>query len=348
MDAEITVNNSVNENNENEEYNEEDDEDFVPDKGYKTVYDGREDELEDEDEDEDSDDNELIKSRNYAKIESDVGGLIKTRRGRQLEREHLAKHKYDNIMVFSDSQLSVKIMDVWNEMQHESTKRLVDSKAARKSIISTEPLIGDTKETSAFDLTNEEEEKILIERSYKFAGETIHEKKWVLKSSAEAKEYLNSLKFNPNSKENVSGGIISSNANEVGKISGNPNNIKDDSVQDELVKEKERQGGGGVDDNDNDDDVDKPKLRRPLKRPPILEDIISGALKPKLSTLEKSKLDWVQYVDKEGIKDELQYNKKGGYLAKQDFLSRVESRQDAQYREFRQKQLALKFQTAQR
>ncbi|KAG0673519.1 swr complex subunit [Kluyveromyces marxianus] len=80
-------------------------------------------------------------------------------------------------------------------------------------------------------------------------------------------------------------------------------------------------------------------LKRHLKRPPILEQIISGALKPKLTTLEKSKLDWATYVDKEGIHEELNLHNKDGYLAKQDFLNRVESSKDEKYREIRKLQL---------
>ncbi|KAK5773700.1 Swc5p PWA37_004984 [Arxiozyma heterogenica] len=342
MDEKLTINNSVHENNENEEYNEEEDEDFVPDKEFKTISYGHEEEEVDDDKGEDSDDGESIKSRNYSKIESEVGGLIKTRRGHQLERERMAKHKYDNIMVSSDLHLSDKIIDIWSEMQNESTKRLIDSKMARQSVISVEPLHEDTTEMGVLGLVKEKEGEILIERSYKFAGEIIHEKKWVLKSSAEAKEYLNSLKFNHNVKDVVSGSTIGRSTIENDETDGNSNNDKKDSEKDEIIKHKEFQDDNGDGDGDN-----KPKLRRPLKRPPILEDIISGALKPKLSTLEKSKLDWVQYVDREGIEDELQYNKRSGYLAKQDFLSRVESRQDAQYKEFRRKQLALKFQTTQ-
>jgi len=32
----------------------------------------------------------------------------------------------------------------------------------------------------------------------------------------------------------------------------------------------------------------------------------------KLNTLDKSKMDWNKYVDKEGIKDELKYHNKNG------------------------------------
>lgn len=307
---ETDSNNIVEEENENG-YIEEEDEDFVPDQNLD-IDNGSKD-----DDDDDIEEDNLIKSKDYSKIESDVGGLIKTRHGRQLEMEHMAKHKYDDMMV-EDLQITSKITNIWDEMQDESKRRLYDEKSARHSVISEK--VPDIIETSS-ENTAPEEEKILIERTYKFAGETIHEKKLVPKSSAVAKEYLNSLKFDAN------------------KISDN----KDDHIS---KNDEKIENGNGIADNDT-SNSGHPPLRRPLKRPPILEDIISGSLKPKLSTLEKSKLDWVQYVDKEGISDELQYNNRDGYLAKQDFLSRVESNKDAKYKELRQKQLAMQFQAQQ-
>ncbi|XP_018577729.1 craniofacial development protein 1 [Anoplophora glabripennis] len=60
---------------------------------------------------------------------------------------------------------------------------------------------------------------------------------------------------------------------------------------------------------------------------------ISGVLsqlgkKPKISTLEKSKLDWDKYKKEENIEEELQtYNKgKDGFLDRQDFLQRADLR----------------------
>jgi len=50
--------------------------------------------------------------------------------------------------------------------------------------------------------------------------------------------------------------------------------------------------------------------------------------KPKINTLEKSKLDWEQFKNEEDIQDELkQYSKsKDGYLERQDFLQRADLR----------------------
>ncbi|CAG9793948.1 unnamed protein product [Diatraea saccharalis] len=51
--------------------------------------------------------------------------------------------------------------------------------------------------------------------------------------------------------------------------------------------------------------------------------------KSKLSTLEKSKLDWVTYKKEEGIEEEIQSHNKGkaGYLDRKDFLERADLRQ---------------------
>ena len=50
----------------------------------------------------------------------------------------------------------------------------------------------------------------------------------------------------------------------------------------------------------------------------------------KLNTVEKSRMDWAGFVDKEGIKDELELagRAKGSYAAREDFLARSEARRD--------------------
>lgn len=47
----------------------------------------------------------------------------------------------------------------------------------------------------------------------------------------------------------------------------------------------------------------------------------------KLNTVEKSRMDWAGYVDKEGIQDELELasKSKGSYNAREDFLARSEA-----------------------
>ncbi|KAL9976458.1 hypothetical protein ACROYT_G013765 [Oculina patagonica] len=58
--------------------------------------------------------------------------------------------------------------------------------------------------------------------------------------------------------------------------------------------------------------------------------------KTKMSTLEKSKLDWDVFKDQEGIQEELQHFNKDGYLEKQAFLQRTDEKQFEMERDIRQ------------
>ncbi|CCH57951.1 hypothetical protein TBLA_0A01520 [Henningerozyma blattae CBS 6284] len=283
--------------NEEDDYNEEEDEDFDPSK--KELINNEPSE-EENDEYVSSEDEKT--NVDYSNITSDVGGFIKTRKARQLEEENRKKHKYESLDV---STISDNANSIWEELKKDANNRLQNSLSNNSKSV-----IADPNSTDIGQDTNDElnEELIWIERSYKFAGEMIHERKQVPRSSAAAQEYLNNLKFDSNKTPNEKVATPSVKVNEA------------------KPTEVEKQ------------------LRRPLKRPSILEQIISGTLKPKLTTLEKSQMDWATYVDKEGINDELTLHNKDGYLAKQDFLNRVEMNEDEKYKAFRQKQLALELQ----
>ncbi|TGZ85644.1 BCNT-domain-containing protein [Ascodesmis nigricans] len=81
-----------------------------------------------------------------------------------------------------------------------------------------------------------------------------------------------------------------------------------------------------------------PRRRVPKKRASAFDAAAASRAKPaapaKLNTLEKSRLDWAGFVDKEGIGDDLQKWNKGdkGYLERQAFLSRVEENRDQQWK----------------
>ncbi|KAG4306549.1 hypothetical protein PORY_000537 [Pneumocystis oryctolagi] len=64
--------------------------------------------------------------------------------------------------------------------------------------------------------------------------------------------------------------------------------------------------------------ISKPSLKRQTKRVSSLEVANNKAVK--LNTLEKSRLDWAKFVDKEGISEELKIASKDGYIDKQLFL----------------------------
>lgn len=81
-----------------------------------------------------------------------------------------------------------------------------------------------------------------------------------------------------------------------------------------------------------------PAKKRVVKRKKstMMDELAKGKAQ-KLNTLEKSRLDWLGYVDKEGIKDDLSQHNKDGYLNKQDFLMRVEHRIDSDWKQGKKK-----------
>jgi len=147
------------------------------------------------------------------------------------------------------------------------------------------------------------EEMVAIKRTYVFAGETITEEKQVPKNSAEARLYLQSLQ----------------------EANGSPATAP----------------------------TTKPPLRRPKKRSSMFEPNPEGTVKGltptsgstsankglKLNTIEKSKLDWAGFVDKEGIQEELDGagKAKEGYLGRMDFLGRVEAKREEEVKGARKK-----------
>ncbi|OSS48777.1 hypothetical protein B5807_06924 [Epicoccum nigrum] len=81
------------------------------------------------------------------------------------------------------------------------------------------------------------------------------------------------------------------------------------------------------------------KTTTPAAPPP--ESILEGAKKPekatKLNVVDKSRMDWTGFVDKEGIAAELQEHEKSkdNYMGRKDFLAGVEARMEAEGRKGR-------------
>ena len=57
----------------------------------------------------------------------------------------------------------------------------------------------------------------------------------------------------------------------------------------------------------------------------------------KLNVVEKSRMDWAGFVDKEGLKDELELagRSKESYASRQDFLARVDAHREEEARRAR-------------
>ena len=149
------------------------------------------------------------------------------------------------------------------------------------------------------------EQMIKIKHTYKFAGEMITEEKIVPKDSAEAKAFLST--------------------------------------------------GEGVEFAEVDGTAVAPNLRRPTRKVSRFDPNPTGTIQkswekkpveagadatgPKINTVEKSRLDWAQYVDKAGISDELRVHSKAkeGYMGRMDFLDRMGAKRDEEARQARLK-----------
>ena len=138
------------------------------------------------------------------------------------------------------------------------------------------------------------EETMTIKRTYAFAGEMITEEKTVLKSSAEARLYLQSQQT----------GYYEHSSKAPGVKTTPP-----------VRRPKKRAS------------MFEPSSADLGQASSTSSDKGKG---PKLNTIEKSKLDWAGYVDQEGMKDELDgaEKSKDGYLGKREFLDRVVAKRD--------------------
>ncbi|XP_070763787.1 craniofacial development protein 1 [Enoplosus armatus] len=138
--------------------------------------------------------------------------------------------------------------------------------------------------------------KVTITKVFDFAGEEVRVNKEVSADSREAKSYLKSQ----------------------------------NAQQEEEEEEEEEDGDEG--DEEKELTPSKPPLPGPsAKRPAGMTSILSrfGGKKQKMSTLEKSKMDWDAFKSEEGITEELAIHNRGreGYVERKNFLERVDHRQ---------------------
>ena len=141
---------------------------------------------------------------------------------------------------------------------------------------------------------------ITISQTYTFAGITHTENKLVPADSAEARLFLST---HPESQLPPTNGLNSSPSTSQATTATTPQNTS---------------------------------LRRPLKRASNFDagPLQANTKAQKMNTLDKSRLDWAGFVDKEGIKDDLdRQGKGGGYVDRQAFLGRVGERRQGIWKE---------------
>ncbi|KAF6009980.1 hypothetical protein HII12_003526 [Brettanomyces bruxellensis] len=284
------------------EYNESEDEDYDPTKDNSEDNNSQSHDINQRvkgsSEQEDITEDDRKEMKKYKMIESSNGGLVKTRHQREQEIERSKNEKWQHSMNKSKKGGSLDIDSIWAELQGKSHEVLARKRSpSLDSTVETNVSSNiKTQRVSAPSPAKEPPRKIKIKRTYEFAGKVVTEEKWVDSSSQEARAHLNSLKLEGVSK------------NSADKPKSAPKR--------KLNSQRQH-----------------PNLRRKRRRPGLLEAVINGSSAAKISTLEKSRLDWAKYVDKEKIHEELKYKNKAGYLDNQDFLNRVNTRQDTLYRD---------------
>lgn len=235
--------------------------------------------------------------------EGGEGGLIKTRSMR-------ANEKAERKAAAVSGPVTVDVDELWTKMMAGPiVPPRVTAERDNVPQASSQEARDVGKEGDTAKITSEKElpEMIKIKRTYNFAGKVHTEEKLVPRDSAEAKVYLASL---------------------------------GDKAEEALKAE------------------DEPTKRQPRKAfRSIFEPVVEGvaqrtdlnlgmsvrlqmreqAKAKKLNVVEKSRMDWAGFVDKEGIQDELTLagKSKESFASRQDFLARVEAKRDEDARRVR-------------
>ncbi|KAL1613707.1 swr complex subunit [Diplodia seriata] len=287
------------------------------------------------------------------------GGLVKTRAQRRMEKkERRPLARVDGATADVDA--------IWAALSTAPVGKKEDEKTDRVEGAGDDGIAGRGIEEEARDAAPAEEieeEMITIKRTYDFAGDRITEERQVPKSSAEAKLYL-AQQQEKQEKQQASG-------RQTADSSATPDFDGKDAVEGEEVQEPAGPGArrplhrpSRFESNPTAEVKGLPPekqltwaRRRVLLDPNAATSLPTSATPnatadaqaanvaaiaakkgrdkaQKLNTVDKSRLDWAGYVDKEGIADELdEYGRaKEGYLGRMDFLSRVDERREEERR----------------
>lgn len=309
--ATSTKKKELNNGEDDDDDEEEDDEDYDPTKKEEDAEISDEDDVQQEDE----------KVPDFSKIESTIS-QVKTRSQRLQQKQEkqakfIGKFETDSCGLVKET-CNLDIDLIFDDLKEN---RVDDYRGELETDGEREQPQKDSKgsaEVAAVSATDEESLKIRIQINYTFAGKLITESKLVDINSAEAKAYLNST-------SSITSSSSSSNESQA-KHRTEVKVIR----QDPQTKQ----------------DVE---LRIKLKRPSLIDKFIAlngNNKKMKLSTLEKSRLDWASFIDKRKIGDELKRHNRngGGYLDKQEFLGRVDYKKDEIYQRAKEEERKRQFQ----
>ncbi|KAG8161791.1 hypothetical protein KVR01_008778 [Diaporthe batatas] len=239
--------------------------------------------------------------------EGGEGGLIKTRSMRAVE-------KAERKIQAASGPVTVDVDALWASMTAAPvvpTKQQpqTDSKGENGDAAAGP---GDSNAQAANGKDGDPSEMIKIKRTYNFAGKVHTEEKMVQRDSAEARLYLASQ----------------------GEDAAADADAEDDEPDKRMPRKAFRSAFEPV-----------APAEQGLHQRSDLNLGMASRLQArqdkdkakKLNTVEKSRMDWAGFVDKEGIKDELALagRAKGAFADRQDFLARSEARRDEEARRVR-------------
>lgn len=244
------------------------------------------------------------KDDNDADEENEQGWRAKTRAMHDRDKEEKKKSKLANI-----KGSSLDVNKIWEDMNksggpetHPQVIEEAEENATGLAEASANPtvptVVAQGQENLAMDAA---EEMITIKRPYRFAGELLIEEKTVRKSSPEAQLWLS----------------------QQSSLSQNDKNILPNGQPRRVPLRKISR----FDPNYNNTDAFKGDWRQKNASK-------GGPDGPKLNTVEKSRMDWDQHVDQEGLKEELDVAKKakGGFIQNKQFLDQVDQKREEEAR----------------
>lgn len=204
--------------------------------------------------------------------------------------------------------MTINVDDVWAQMLSGQTD--LSTQQAPES----DDMVIDTEDTgttvqanhaTAVNTASDPSNLVRIKRTYNFAGQVHTEEKLVSLDSAEAKLFIAS----GGQIESVSAGDATSPTNQPSK---------------RIARKAFRSSFEPI--------IDATQPRRSDLDLGVAARMKASrdAQAKKLNTVEKSRMDWAGFVDKEGIQDELELagKSKDSYAARQDFLQRSELRRE--------------------
>ena len=239
------------------------------------------------------------------------GGLVKTRAQRLAEKVEKKQRRKA-----TEGEVTIDVDKVWADLSSIPVGRPVDATPNALDVVNADADAEQNKENAPAPRPSKDE-TITIKRRIEYAGEVTEVEEVVLRNSKEAQHYLaEHAEADPTNPAN----------NTLFRPLKRPSLFEPNPLA--TIK-----------------NVPPEKLR---PHTPSRQDVLLAANRAeeerqkkaeRMTTVQKSALDWRGFVDQQGLQEELdEYGKsKGGFMGREDFLDRTQFARDVQAREARMK-----------